>query len=126
MTTRKTTKHITPAVAQADAQSEAGERMAKRRAKPVAAGPPAERNHDEELRYRAQRWADLHANPKTRPKMDTQLIGLSEADQRVVILNGQRLRGGLPYKAIQPVVTKGNTNEHTRRNGGGNHQTQKT
>lgn len=56
------------------------------------------RQHEEELAYRAKRWAELHANPKTREKMDTQLEGLNERDQRRVVLNGQRIAAGFMPK----------------------------
>jgi hypothetical protein len=59
---------------------------------------------ESELRHRAQRWAELHANPKTRAEMDSLLAGLTEAEQRTVYLNGQRLRAGMPYKPVQPTA----------------------
>ena len=119
---QKSTKHVTPAVAQADAQSDAGERMAAKVLANHKPSPAKERNHEEELRYRAQRWAELHANPKDRAKMDTQLLNLSEEDQRVVYLNGQRIRAGMPYKTFKPSpeqpTRKGATNgNHNRAKG---------
>jgi hypothetical protein len=56
------------------------------------------RQHEEELAYRAKRWAELHASPKTRDKMDTQLEGLSAKDQRRVYLNGMRIAAGFNAK----------------------------
>ncbi len=53
-----------------------------------------------DLRHRAQRWADLHANPKTRSKMDEQIAGLTNGDARLVVLEGQRLAAGLPPKHL--------------------------
>ena len=57
-----------------------------------------ERAAARDLLDRAKRWAALHSNPKTRSKMDQLLEGLSEADQRKVYLNGQRISKGMPPK----------------------------
>lgn len=57
-----------------------------------------------DLRDRAQRWADYHANPKTRDKMDELLVGLTTDDQCRVVLDGQRLAAGMPMKYL---TTKG-------------------
>jgi len=51
-----------------------------------------------ELRDRSRQWAELHKNPKTRPKMDALLDGLTAREQRTVYLNGQRIRAGLQPK----------------------------
>jgi|SRR5215469_12692808 len=51
-----------------------------------------------ELRDRSRTWAELHKNPKTRPKMDALLEGLTAREQRTVYLNGQRIRAGLQPK----------------------------
>jgi len=50
------------------------------------------------LLQKAQRWADLHANPKTRSKMDELLTGLTTEDAHRVVLNGQRIAAGLQPK----------------------------
>jgi hypothetical protein len=50
------------------------------------------------LLAKAQRWADLHANPKTRSKMDELLTGLTTEDAHRVVLNGQRIAAGLQPK----------------------------
>jgi hypothetical protein len=82
------TAHVTPGVAQADAQSDAGERMSARQ-KNVT---------DDRVVTLAKQWAELHANRKTRDKMDDLLDGLSEQMQRKVVLCGQRIASGLPIK----------------------------
>jgi hypothetical protein len=50
---------------------------------------------DVQIIDRARDWAQLHADPKTRDKMDDIIKGLSAADSRRVILCGQRIRAGL-------------------------------
>jgi len=60
---------------------------------------------NEEVIGRAKDWAHLHRNPKTRPRMDAILDGLSEADQRRVYLCGQRIVGGLPIKVVPSTAT---------------------
>ena len=65
--------------------------------------PAVERDHGQDLRDLAKRWAALHSNPKTRSKMDQLLVGLSEADQRKVYLDGQRISGGMPPKHFKDV-----------------------
>jgi hypothetical protein len=53
---------------------------------------------DKRVRELAQQWADLHAKPKQRDKMDELLAGLPEPMQRKVILCGQRIAAGLSPK----------------------------
>lgn len=60
----------------------------------------------EEVLDRAQRWARMHKIVKYRDKMDDLLTGLSDEDQRRVVLCGQRISGGLPPKVI-PASTNG-------------------
>lgn len=60
--------------------------------------PADKRAREDELRYRAKRWAELHAKVKTREEMDTQLLNLTEAEARIVVLNGQRIACGLAPK----------------------------
>jgi hypothetical protein len=62
-----------------------------------------ERLTDEEIVERAREWARLHLDPMTRAKMDAVLIGLSPADQRKVVLCGQRIAGGLEPKIFNDV-----------------------
>jgi hypothetical protein len=86
------TEHVTPAVAQADAQSDASERMAARQKPQTDEG---------KIFALAKQWAELHAKPKQRDKMDDLLVGLPEETQRKVYLLGQRLAAGLPYKLAE-------------------------
>lgn len=58
----------------------------------------AARLRADDIRHRAKRWAELHADPKTRAKMDMLLNGLSPNEARAVILNGQRIACGLQPK----------------------------
>jgi hypothetical protein len=51
-----------------------------------------------ELRDRSRRWAELHADPKTRSKMDGLLQGLTPREERTVVLNGQRMACGMSPK----------------------------
>jgi hypothetical protein len=60
-------------------------------------------DHRQDLLERAKRWAALHSDPKTRPKMDELLAGLSEADQRKVYLDGQRISKGMQPKYFKDV-----------------------
>jgi hypothetical protein len=57
----------------------------------------AQKRHAE-LRDRSRRWAELHANPKTRSKMDALLDGLTAREARTVYLNGQRMSCGMQPK----------------------------
>jgi hypothetical protein len=65
---------------------------------------------DEEVVAHAQRWVQCWRIVKYRDKMDGVLDGLSQADQRRVILCGQRMVGGLPLKVI-PAASKGKEEE---------------
>lgn len=46
----------------------------------------------------AHQWAELHAKPKTREKMDELIADLPEPIARKVVLCGQRIAAGLPPK----------------------------
>jgi hypothetical protein len=68
-------------------------------AKPKKIGLPSRAKKqdrtDAGLAILARKWADLHANPKQRDKMDEILAGLSEDEARRVVLCGQRIAAGL-------------------------------
>ena len=70
----------------------------------------------EEVLDRANRWARMHKLVKYRDKMDDLLIGLSDEDQRRVVLCGQRISGGLPPKVI-PASTNGKEESHAKEKG---------
>jgi hypothetical protein len=53
---------------------------------------------DEEIIALAKKWVALHADQKTRDKMDDLLKNMAEPTQRKVILLGQRISAGLPIK----------------------------
>ena len=57
--------------------------------------------HEAALIDTAREWARLHANPKTRDRMEGVLNGLSNADKRRVVLCGQRIAGGLSVKLVK-------------------------
>jgi hypothetical protein len=58
-------------------------------------------SEERRVRALAEKWAELHAKPKTRDQMDALLVGLPEATARKVYLLGQRLAAGLPYKVAK-------------------------
>jgi hypothetical protein len=72
--------------------------------------------NEEQIKERATRWAALYRNPKSRPQMDDVLRGLNEAGRTLVILGGQRIAGGLPWRLAslterKEVETNGNSNK---------------
>ena len=50
---------------------------------------------------KAHEWAALHANKKTRDKMDEVIAGLDERTARKIVLCGQRISGGLEPKVVK-------------------------
>jgi hypothetical protein len=72
-------------------------------ASPANITPPPARQAtpDETLIEKARAWAELHADPHTRGAMDKVLNGLSAADQRKVVLCGQRIAAGLSVKLVK-------------------------
>jgi hypothetical protein len=58
---------------------------------------------DDQIVERAREWSRLHLEPLTRGKMDAVLDGLSPADQRRVVLCGQRISGGLEPRIFNDV-----------------------
>ena len=55
---------------------------------------------DAKIRALAQKWAELHAKPKQRDKMDELLANLSPETQRKIVLCGQRIAAGLSPKIV--------------------------
>jgi hypothetical protein len=68
---------------------------------PSKTSPAKEAAAEQTLIEKAHRWAELHTDPHTRGSMDKVLTGLSAADQRRVVLCGQRIAAGMSVKLVK-------------------------
>ena len=101
--------HHRPSDAHGKVRAKAGSDHGEKRTQASAKGTPKEKSSvvakqkpaaspEERLIPKAREWARLHANPRTRAKMDDVLVGLNNADKRLVVLCGQRIANGLSAK----------------------------